>query len=145
VATGLILVVCGVIALVLTLQSDGSPRSERTILDVEIAKQRVAHPRRGMANVHSEAWKRVSVGPSDRDIDVFFIGGLEPCNFVDHVAAQESPKSIALTLFVGNDPRTTQFCPAIGFERVVHVKLHDNVAGRPIVDGATSATSSAGG
>ena len=66
---------------------------------------------------------------------LFFFGGVETCEGVDHVDVAYRSDAIVATLFTGRNPRA-QLCIEIAVYKVITVGLDQPVRGRPIVDGS---------
>jgi hypothetical protein len=111
---------------------DGDPK----ITDPYDGAQKV-EPRPGMSGVSPRIFDKVVVGDDDRTLTVFFWSGVEPCYVLDHVAVDESPDAITVTLFEGHDASAGDVaCIEIAVLKKVLVQLDETVGDRRIVDGA---------
>lgn len=113
------------------------PGDEEPVPSDPYAGARKVEPTPGMANLHPIGFDKVVVGDDDRTLTIFFWSGVEPCYVLDHVDVAETPDTITITLFQGNDPSAGDVaCIEIAELKKVVVQLDAPVAGRAIEDGA---------
>jgi hypothetical protein len=65
----------------------------------------------------------------------------DPCTVLQHVSVSETPKAVAITLYVGTDPTTAgQPCPELGVLKRTSVSLSTPLGNRKVTDGAPAPT-----
>jgi hypothetical protein len=112
------------------------PGDDPKISDPYDGAQKV-EPTPGMSGVSPRIFDKVVIGDDDRTLSVFFWSGVEPCYVLDHVAVDERPDAITVTLFEGHDASAGDVaCIEIAVLKKVVVQLDEPVGDRRIVDGA---------
>lgn len=111
-----------------TVPSPSSPAPEPTPLLVT--------PRIGLVDVRPNPFDKVVV-LDGRTVEVWFYGGVEECYGVDRVDVRYGDAEITVTVYQGRVP-TAEVCIEIAVLTAVRVKLDEPLAGRKIVDGATT-------
>ena len=113
-----------------------TPEPNATLPQGDGRAQRV-RPRSGMADLRPVGWDKARPRSSGRALRITYWSGVEPCNVLDRVDVDYSPKEITVTLFEGHDPEAGDVaCIEIALLKAVVVDLEEPVDGRKIVDGA---------
>lgn len=99
-------------------------------------KPRVVEPRPGMADVSPIPWDQAVFDPDDATVEVRYWSGVEPCYVLDHVAVDETPDAVTITLFPGHEPAGEPVaCIEIAERLAVRVDLERPVGDRTVRDG----------
>jgi hypothetical protein len=96
-------------------------------------------PTPGMVNVMPTTFDTATIGDDGVTLTIRFWSGFEPCSVLDHVDVAYATDAVTVTLFQGNDPTADNVaCPDIAVLKQTTITLDQPLAGRSIVDGATS-------
>ena len=97
----------------------------------------LVQPKPGMQDDQEVPFARAKGKKDSTTLTVIFWSGVEPCNVLDRVEVEETPKDVTITLYEGSDPQTGDAaCIEIAVKKAVEVELDEPLGDRKVIDGA---------
>jgi len=89
----------------------------------------------GLVDVMPHAYEKVEVADSGGALAIYFWGGIEECDGVDHAHLGYEAERVTVNLFTGQNPEA-EVCTEQAVYKVFTVELTEPLDGRKLVDGA---------